>query len=110
MNTSRLLDCLAAEVAHLRNAAARDLTAPVPTCPGWTVHDLVRHVANLYMNVVVRRLRMPEDVPNQDLTGQEPLMALDRCYAAMVGEFRAEIPEITSGGSRTRRFTTGFGA
>jgi hypothetical protein len=92
VDTSRLLDCLDVEAVQLRTAAARNLTAPVPTCPEWTVEDLVRHVANLYLNVVVRRLRMPEDVPKQDLAEEEPLMALDRCYAAMVGEFSARDP------------------
>lgn len=92
MDASRLLDRLAADVARLRGVAAMDLTAAVPTCPAWTVEDLVRHVANLYVNVVVRRLRMPEDVPEQDLTGEAPLTALDRCYAAMIGEFAVRDP------------------
>jgi uncharacterized protein (TIGR03083 family) len=92
VDTARLLDCLATDVAQLRDVAARDLTAPVPTCPGWAIEDLVRHVANLYLNVVVRRLRMPEDVSRQDLTGEEPLAALDRCYTAMIGEFAGRDP------------------
>jgi hypothetical protein len=28
--------------------AAGDLTAPVPTCPGWTLGDLVRHVGDVH--------------------------------------------------------------
>jgi uncharacterized protein (TIGR03083 family) len=87
MDRARLLDCLAADSARLRDIAGRDLSARVPTCPEWTVGDLVRHVADLYVNVVVRRLRMPEDVPRQDLSGEEPLAALERAYATMTGEF-----------------------
>jgi hypothetical protein len=29
--------------ALLADAAEADLTDPVPTCPGWTVADLLRH-------------------------------------------------------------------
>ena len=36
------------EAARLREAAARDLDATVPSCPGWAVRDLVRHVAEVY--------------------------------------------------------------
>nr|WP_240943159.1 maleylpyruvate isomerase N-terminal domain-containing protein [Planosporangium thailandense] len=84
---------MAAEAVRLRTAAARGLTSPVPTCPGWTVEDLVRHVANLYLNVVVRRLRMPADTPKQDLAEEDPLAAFDRGYAAMMDEFSARRPE-----------------
>jgi hypothetical protein len=46
MEDSRYLQCLAADCGDLRDAAsAAELTANVPSCPGWTVADLVRHVA-----------------------------------------------------------------
>lgn len=46
MNPSRYLECLAADHGDLREAVATvELKAPVPTCPGWTVADLVVHVA-----------------------------------------------------------------
>jgi hypothetical protein len=95
MDTVRLLECLDTDVARLREVAVRDLSAPVPTCPEWTVEDLVRHVANLYQNVVVRRFRMAEDVPRQDFVDAvalDALDALDRCYAAMTTEFAARHP------------------
>jgi hypothetical protein len=88
METARLLNGLAGEFGRLRAAASRDLAAPVPTCPGWTVTDLVRHVANLYGNVVVGRFHEPE----QDIAAGEPLAALDRCYAAMSAEFAGREP------------------
>src|SRR5262245_46615662 len=81
MDSSRLMDGLGAEFAQLRAAAAVDLAAPVPTCPEWNVEELVRHVANFYLNVVVRRLHMPEDVPRVEL-GPDALAALDRSYDA----------------------------
>ena len=42
-----MLGQLAADGAALR-AAATDLDADVPTCPGWTVRDAVAHTATVY--------------------------------------------------------------
>jgi hypothetical protein len=53
MEDSRYLQCLAADYGDLRDAAsAAELTANVPSCPGWTVADLVRHVAQVYLHKV----------------------------------------------------------
>jgi Mycothiol maleylpyruvate isomerase N-terminal domain len=59
MDDSRFLDCLAADYAALRQAAAAaELTAPVPSCPGWTMADLVAHVGVTYLHkVVIMRTR-----------------------------------------------------
>jgi uncharacterized protein (TIGR03083 family) len=93
MNETRLLDRLARDHARLREVAALDLTARVPNCPEWTVEDLVRHLANGYVNVVVRRLRStPADAPGEDLSGEEPLATLDRCYAMLTAQFAAQDP------------------
>lgn len=92
MDHTRLLERLDAEFTRLRAVAARNLAAPVPTCPEWTVEDLVRHLANGYLNVVVRRLRMPADVPRQDLSGEDALAAVDRGYATMRSELAARNP------------------
>jgi uncharacterized protein (TIGR03083 family) len=84
MDKAQLLDRLAIEVARFREIASRDLTAPVPTCPGWSVDDLVRHVANAYLNVVLPRLR---EKAVEDLSVEDPFTALDRGYVEMVAEF-----------------------
>jgi uncharacterized protein (TIGR03083 family) len=105
MDRARLLECIAADAARLHEVAGWNLAAPVPTCPDWTVADLVRHVANGYLNVVVRRLRLPEDRPVQDLTGEQPIAALDRCYAALIEEFAARSDDDqVAGGQETVRF------
>ena len=91
MDSSRLLYCLEAEFAQLRAAAVIDLAAPVPTCPDWKVEELVRHVANFYLNVVVRRLHMPEDVPRVELAS-DALVALDRGYDAAVRDLARRHP------------------
>jgi uncharacterized protein (TIGR03083 family) len=48
MERHRYLDLLAAEGALLRRAAERDLSAAVPSCPGWDVRDVLRHTAEVY--------------------------------------------------------------
>src|SRR4051794_35684480 len=48
MDRVRYLDMLALEGTRLCTAAARDLEAEVPACPGWTVADVVRHTAEVY--------------------------------------------------------------
>jgi uncharacterized protein (TIGR03083 family) len=86
--------CLAADAARLRAASARDLSAPVPSCPGWTVTDLVRHVAEVYLHKTecMRRNARPEDWP-PDLGGEQPLALFDRAYAALSAEFAARSPD-----------------
>ncbi len=42
------LDALHRESAALATAARRDLTAPIPSCPGWTMTTLVVHLTGIY--------------------------------------------------------------
>lgn len=61
----------AAYLDHLRSDGTRlaelatDLAAPVPSCPGWTVRDLVEHTADVYVHKTgaVRDRRMPHWPP-----------------------------------------------
>ena len=48
MERHRYLELLASEGALLRRAAERDLSAAVPSCPGWDVRDVIRHTAEVY--------------------------------------------------------------
>lgn len=89
MDSADHLKHLAADVARLREVAARNLAVPVPTCPGWTVEDLVLHVANCYLSVAVPQLWLPERVPAQNLAGLGPLAALQHAHATLVGEVAA---------------------
>ncbi|MFT7836253.1 maleylpyruvate isomerase family mycothiol-dependent enzyme [Saccharothrix sp. BKS2] len=57
---------LKTQIAALRAAAvAAGPDAPVPTCPGWTVRDLVDHVA-LVHSWVLKALVAPPDGPAPD--------------------------------------------
>jgi uncharacterized protein (TIGR03083 family) len=93
MESSRLLTCLAADYGRLREVAARDLTASVPSCPGWAVTDLVRHVAAVYLHKVecIRLRRVPDPWP-PDFSAEEPVALLERAYGALTAEFAGHSP------------------
>jgi len=94
MESRRLLTCLAADFDRLHTVVAdADLTATVPTCPGWTAADLVRHVAMVYLHKVecMRTRRFPQQWP-PDVEGEESVPLLDRAYAALTAEFAARRP------------------
>ncbi len=93
MESSRLLTCLAADYGRLREVAARDLTASVPSCPGWVVSDLARHVAEVYLHKVeCIRLRRPPDPWPPDFSAEEPIPLLERAYAALTEQFAERSP------------------
>jgi uncharacterized protein (TIGR03083 family) len=93
MESARLLTCLATDYARLRSVATHDLDAAVPSCPGWTVTDLVRHVGHVYLHKVecMRQQAFPDPWP-PDLEGEESIALLDRAYAALRAEFAERAP------------------
>jgi uncharacterized protein (TIGR03083 family) len=94
MDSSRYLDCLEADVARLRDVAAASLSAPVPSCPGWTVADLVRHVGTVFLHkaAAMREGVQPDPWPPEGLAQEDPLALLDRAYAELTGQFAARKP------------------
>src|SRR5690348_15076126 len=93
MEYRRLLTCLADDQARLREVAALDLSAQVPSCPGWRVTDLVRHLAEVYLHkaYAIRHRDWPRDWP-PGLAGEEPVALLDRAYRELTAEFEAHDP------------------
>jgi len=87
MEYPRFLDCLSADYTRLRAVAAADLTGAVPTCPGWTVADLARHVGEVYLHktLAIREGKEPEPWPPAELAGvtvdgaPEAVAELRRC-------------------------------
>jgi uncharacterized protein (TIGR03083 family) len=95
MDDSRYLECLSADYGDLRDAAAAaELAAPVPSCPGWTVADLVVHVAEVYLHkaTIMRTGQDPEPWPPPGLAAQAPLALLGRAYGELRAEFRTREP------------------
>ena len=110
MEPSRLLECLAGDYARLRLVAARDLTAEVPSCPGWTVSDLVHHVAEVYLHKTecMRQQVSPEPWPPAELALEEPIPLLERAYAALTAQFAARAPGDVSPTWHQANRTVGF--
>lgn len=110
MENSRYLECLAADYTRLRAVVPDKLTAPVPTCPGWTVADLTRHVGEVYRHktLAMREGAEPATFPPPGLAGQEPVALLDRTYAELRAEFAARKPADPAGSWYTPDQTVGF--
>jgi uncharacterized protein (TIGR03083 family) len=110
MENTRFLECLAADHARLREVAAVDLAADVPSCPGWTVADLTRHVGQVYLHKVaaMRDGVEPEEWPPEGTEQEEPIALLDRAYDELVGEFASRRPEDPAGSWYTPDQTVGF--
>jgi uncharacterized protein (TIGR03083 family) len=110
MNRDDFLESLDADAARLRAAAsAAGLTAAVPSCPGWTVDDLVRHTAMVYLHKIecMRTGAEPEDWP-PDTSGEPAFDLFDRAYATLVAEFAARSDKEAAGGWYDPDMTVGF--
>lgn len=95
MNNQRFLECLAADASRLRSVAARDLEAPVPSCPGWSTADLVQHTGMVYMHKVEgmrKKLTGEAPWPPEGIRDEEPLALFDRAYVELTAEFAARDP------------------
>ncbi|HEY1179666.1 MAG TPA: maleylpyruvate isomerase family mycothiol-dependent enzyme [Phytomonospora sp.] len=84
---------LAADRARLREIAGGPRGARVPTCPDWTLDELLRHVALVYLHKVeaMRAGAMPTEWP-PPLDDEATPALLDRAYAELVEEFDAREP------------------
>lgn len=93
MDTPRYLECLRADAARLREVAAEGLAARVPTCPDWTVRELVEHVATVYLHKAetMRRDSWPDPWP-PDVSAEQPLELMDRTLADLLAELESRSP------------------
>lgn len=86
MDKSRYLTCLESDFRRLREVAPLAPTAEVPSCPGWTMADLVSHVAKVYVDKTETiRARQEQPWP-PELPAADPIEALDTTYTALVKE------------------------
>src|SRR5690349_7476552 len=110
MDDTRLLDCLAADFTRLRAVAPTDLAAAVPSCPGWTVADLTRHVGEVYLHKTraIREGVEPEPWPPKELADEEPLALLDRTYAGLLDELTTRRRDEPAGSWYAPDQTVGF--
>jgi len=90
---------LSRDGARLRDVAARDLSAHVPSCPDWDVADLVSHVARVYEHKVacMRLGRRPEEseYPREAPDG-DVFAWFDQALATLTAELRERGPDAPS--------------
>ncbi|WP_238007194.1 maleylpyruvate isomerase family mycothiol-dependent enzyme [Dactylosporangium sp. AC04546] len=110
MHIQRYLECLETDFARLREVAPPALAADVPSCPGWTVADLTRHVGEVYLHktLAMREGAEPDPWPPAELAGEDPLALLDRAHADLLAEFAARRPQDPAGSWYTPDQTVGF--
>jgi uncharacterized protein (TIGR03083 family) len=91
MDTARLLECTEADYLRLRSVVPGLLARRVPSCPDWSVADLVRHVAQVYSHKVemMRHGREPEVWPPPGFAEADPLGLLDAAHQELTAEFAA---------------------
>ncbi|NUR50571.1 MAG: maleylpyruvate isomerase family mycothiol-dependent enzyme [Hamadaea sp.] len=98
METTRFLEVLGDDYQRLLGVAVGDhVGAKVPTCPDWTIADLVEHVSMVYLHKVetMRLGAFPQPWPPEDLPPEAPADRLTRAYAALMAEFARHSPEST---------------
>lgn len=66
MEVESLIDALEEEGTRLVQAAGGDLSLPVPTCPGWTLHALLAHVGYVH-RWAARQVSEARAAPTDDL-------------------------------------------
>lgn len=109
VEAARYLECLDADARRLREVAARDLRADVPSCPGWTVADLVEHTAMVYVHKAeAMRSDGEGEWPPPGTQGREPLELFDDGYRRLLAEFDAREPSDATGTWYERDQTVGF--
>src|SRR5256885_1549954 len=110
MEFPEFLDCLAADYDRMRTVVPHDLGAPVPSCPGWSVADLTRHLGEVYLHKTqcMREGVEPEPWPPKGLADEEPLALLERAYAGLIAEFAARAPADPAGSWYAPDKTVGF--
>ena len=68
--------------ALIRELTPDELASPVPTCPGWSVRDVLGHVAGITDDVITGRLAgIPDDAQTADQVERARLLSVDELLA-----------------------------
>ncbi|MFI6150045.1 maleylpyruvate isomerase family mycothiol-dependent enzyme [Streptomyces sp. NPDC051109] len=90
MNPAQHGAAVATEAAgFVATVKAADLSTPVPTCPGWTLEDLTRHVGSVhrwFTELLRRRIQQPPTSREVDLHLPEDRDGLPDWLAASAAE------------------------
>jgi uncharacterized protein (TIGR03083 family) len=83
---------LTSEYERMRSVST-DLAAPVPSCPGWTLDLLLRHVAEVYRHKVACMQTLQEpSLWAPDYSTEPALDLLERAFGELDAEFDARDP------------------
>jgi uncharacterized protein (TIGR03083 family) len=108
VDKSRYLQCLEDDYRRLRAVAQDAPAAPVPSCPEWTMAELVVHVAQVYVDKTETILKGEEQPWPPDLPDEDPITALDATYTRLVAELTARPVTETSASWYGPDQTVGF--
>lgn len=112
LTVARYLDCLAADFDRLGAAASSAPTAQVPSCPGWTATDLVRHVGQVYAHktqaILAATPGSEPEWPPKGTSDEEPFALLNRTFAELRTAIETRKPEDPSGTWYAPDQTVGF--
>ncbi|MDO9380556.1 MAG: maleylpyruvate isomerase family mycothiol-dependent enzyme [Nocardioidaceae bacterium] len=95
LTSDRYLAVVGVESARLADAAEGLLDAPVPSCPGWDVATLVRHVAGVYRHTTLTVRLGAEPEPGGDAVpavDPDPVLDLRLAAAELVTQLTATDP------------------
>ncbi len=83
-----------ADSARLAEVGRMGTAAAVPACPGWTVADLLEHVAAVYLHkVVAMRTNARPDPWPPDFSGRAPLKLFDEARTELLAELERRGPD-----------------
>jgi len=90
----RYLELIRSGSDRMLEVADRGLDAAVPTCPGWTVADLLDHVAHVYQHKVacMRLNAAPDPWPPPELADREPVAFFAEATEQLLAELRERGP------------------
>jgi uncharacterized protein (TIGR03083 family) len=113
MDHDRYLELIAQDGTKLSTTARRlDLDLPIPTCPGWTVRECVRHTGGAYQHKIscMRLGRRPGDDEFEEgpATGVDVIDWFDTSLATLLAELRDRGPSAPSYTWWPADQTTGF--
>ena len=103
------LDHLRADSSRLGEVGRMGLEAAVPSCPGWTVDSVLRHVATVYLHKVeiLRTGKQPDAWP-PDFSGRDPIELYDEARAAIVPALEKAGTELETWTFNPNDTTSGF--
>jgi uncharacterized protein (TIGR03083 family) len=97
MTPERYLAAIATDAERLITAARQDLDAPVSSCPGWLVSDVVEHLAVVYLHKIActELLQAPDPWPPEP-PHDDPIAWLGSARDELLTELESRGPDAPS--------------